>query len=301
MKNEKNTTKKQITQQTAQIEGTAALKPAPSKATITALLNSGVKMGNVTFCSVPVDMLEVEPTYQRIQCDFVQAIANNWDYAVCGSIKVNHRNGRLYVKDGQNRVAAAKLAGMETIMCAVTEGEDVDREIDAFVRQNQYVTKISPYDVFYARRHKSNDTIAHQLQALFDKYGIAYESVNAGKKIGSRYISRSPAHNATGRMNCLYMVMNEADCGHLDVLTDVFETIQRMEWHTMKFAYGKMFMQAMISIHRNYDVDMLRQRFQTMFKKQTPETIINKARLEFDKVGVGAALNAYLNSVLVGI
>lgn len=275
--------------------------PAPNKATITALLNSGVKMKNVTFCAVPVDMLEVEPIYQRIQCDFVQAIANNWDYAICGSIKVNHRNGRLYVKDGQNRVAAARLAGEETIMCAITEGEDVDREIDAFVHQNRYVTKISPYDVFYARRHKSTDSVAHQLQALFDKYNISYESANAGKKVGNRYISRSPANNAPGRMNCLYMVMNEADCGHLDTLADVFETIKQLDWHTMKFTYGKMFMSAMIYVHRNYGAAKVRARFGSALKYQTPESIINRARVAYDKLGVTSALTAYINDIMEGI
>lgn len=292
------------TKTTTKIAGTSALqietprRPAPKPEYIDALFRGGVKMGNVTYCAIPVSMLEIENNYQRIQCDHVRAIAANWDYSVCGSIKVNHRDGRLYVKDGQNRVAAAKLAGIDSIMCAVTEGEDIDREIDAFVDQNRYVTKISPYDVFYARWHKSNDTTAHKLKELFDKYGIVYQSANAGKKVGDRYIARAPGPNVAGRLNCMHMMMEEADLGHLDLLDNVFETIRQMEWSTMKYSYSTIFMGPLIGAHRACDVGKLREQFHRVFTGQTPETVIVQARSEFNKLGVRAALTAYFNKIL---
>lgn len=297
----KNTT----TKKTAQAEGNLALKlentPAPNKATISALLNSGLKMGNVTFCIIPVEMLQIEKTYQRVQCDFVRAIADHWDYGVCGSIKVNYRDGRLWVTDGQNRAAAAKLKGLEGIMCAVTEGEAVDNEIDAFVHQNQYVTKISPYDIFYARRHKSTDAVAHALQALFDKYHIVYENPNAGKPYGSKFVSRAPSSKAVGRMSCLYSVMVEADTGHLDRLENIFETVHKMGWHTMKNVYSKTFMCSMINAFRGRDPQSVQARFENVLSGQTPELIINKSRVVYDKLGPVGALTAYFNQILEGI
>lgn len=287
-----------VTKTVPEVAGNLAVKACPDQATVEALLRSGLKMGNVTFCAIPVDMLEIEPSYQRIQCDFIQAIADHWDYSVCGSIKVNYRNGRLYVKDGQNRVGAAKRAQISVIMCAVTEGETVDREIDAFVYQNQFVTKISPYDIFYARWHKTTDTVAHELKALFDQYKIVYESVNAGKKYGNRYISRAPSPRVAGRLNCMTMMMGEADCGHLDLLKEVFETVKVLGWHTMKKTYSKEFMQAMLNAHRGRDAESVRRIFLTVFKKQTPESVINRARVEFDKLSTGAALNAFINQYL---
>lgn len=275
----------------------------PDPTHVKSYLNGGLKVDDeVTICLLPLNMLTVDTEhYQRPRVDRVHAIARNWRSHKAKVISVNYSDGYLNVTDGQTRAAAAIEAGHECIPCSVTVGKDLEWEIDAFITQDENVTKISAYDLFYARWHKKTDVAAHELKKLMDKFHIVYENPNAGKLIGTRMVPRKPGSRQSGRMTAMVFVMEQADNGNLHLLEAVFQLIRDMEWHTLAGAYSDMFMSAMVSAYRDRDIEKVYRCFTAAFKNQTPVSVMNKARVTFDKVGPRAALTAYLNSFLIGL
>lgn len=304
-KNTKKSTKKATTKpETAgnlalnEEAATTSVKPAPNKATINALLNSGLDMEGVKFCIVPIDMLEVDHAYQRPATEKVRAIADHWDYAKAGALNVSLRDGRLYVMDGQHRMEGCLKSGRDVIMCAIREGQTMNEEIDVFVTQNENISRVSKYDIFHARWHKGDDQTACELKALLDKYHIMYENPNAGKKFGGTKISRTPGVSAPGRLGAMGYVMQVADIGNIDLLKGVFEIIRRVNWHSLKNAYSEVVVFGLVQVLRGRDAELVSEYVCRAICNDTPDSMIFKARSEFDKVGPKAAVAAYLEKIV---
>lgn len=211
-------------------------RPAPDKSIVTALLANAVEANGVKFCTLPVSLLDVGP-YQRPVLDKVKEIAAHWDPEKAGTIRVNYRDDRLFVTDGQQRMEAAKLAGVDVLMSLVSIGKTLSEEIDDYVTQGDNVTKMSSYDYFYALCHDACDEFAVGLKALFDRYRIVYANPNAGQKYGKKTISRKPAMNTPGRMGALDSVMKIGQIYGLDFVNDIFRMIQLLGWHAKPKAY----------------------------------------------------------------
>ncbi|MFO6447847.1 DUF6551 family protein [Erythrobacter sp. NE805] len=100
--------------------------------------------------------LEIDPTYQRsIDNPESQAliadIALNWHWGRAQVLTVSRREGRLYVVDGQHRLAAAKLRGdIQQLPCLIEEFADVAEEAQLFGDLNDRRRPVSAIDKFRA-------------------------------------------------------------------------------------------------------------------------------------------------------
>ena len=102
------------------------------------------------------DQLEVDPSYQRsIENPESQAliaqIAHAWHWGRAQLLTVSRRDGRLFVVDGQHRLAAAKLRGdIQQLPCLIEEYTDVAEEAALFNDLNDRRRPVSALDKFRA-------------------------------------------------------------------------------------------------------------------------------------------------------
>lgn len=102
------------------------------------------------------EQLEVDPSYQRsIENPESQAliaqIALNWHWGRAQLLTVSRRDGRLFVVDGQHRLAAAKLRGdIQQLPCLIEEYADVAEEAALFNDLNDRRRPVSALDKFRA-------------------------------------------------------------------------------------------------------------------------------------------------------
>lgn len=271
----------------------------PDASHVKTLLNSGLRVDdNVTLCLVPLNMLTVDMEhYQRPQAESVQAIARNWRSDKAKVISVNYNGGYLNVVDGQRRCAAAKLAGLESIAASITVEKDLEWEIDAFITQNDNTSKISPYDLFYARWHRSadKDPVAHELKKLLDRFHIVYENPNAGKMYNGKIPSRRPGSRQVGALRCMADVMELADCGGMQLLEAAFFFIHQMGWHTLPGTYSKKFLMALVRVYKHHSPEYVLRQLSGALAGHTPAVIMAEARAQFKECTDTEALKAYFD------
>jgi hypothetical protein len=115
------------------------------------------RMPVLQFCK-PIE-LRVDPTYQRdIASEGSQALirklAVKWNWDLCQPLVVARRRDfvdRLFVIDGQHRLAAAKLRGdIPALPCVIVDYDSTEAEAASFVTLNQQRRPLSKLDLFKA-------------------------------------------------------------------------------------------------------------------------------------------------------
>lgn len=120
----------------------------------TAMQSVRGKLAVMQYC-LP-DQLEIDPRYQRsIENGESQAliadIALNWHWGRAQVLTVSRRDGKLYVVDGQHRLAAAKLRGdIQQLPCLIEDFTDVAEEAALFNDLNDKRRPVSAIDKFRA-------------------------------------------------------------------------------------------------------------------------------------------------------
>lgn len=122
--------------------------------------------------------LEIDAAYQRSLDSeqsqmLVRAIAQHWNWDLCQPLVVARRpDGKLYVIDGQHRLAAARLRGdIPQLPAVVVQYDSVEDEAASFVLLNQQRKPLSKLDLFKAAV-ASGDTTAGAIVAAMDAAGI---------------------------------------------------------------------------------------------------------------------------------
>ena len=122
--------------------------------------------------------LEIDPSYQRsIENGESQAliadIALNWHWGRAQVLTVSRRDGRLFVVDGQHRLAAAKLRGdIQQLPCLIEEFADVAEEARLFNDLNDKRRPVSAIDKFRAAL-VAGDADCMAIGAALERAGLA--------------------------------------------------------------------------------------------------------------------------------
>lgn len=115
------------------------------------------RMPTLQFCR-PAE-LRIDPAYQRsletvASKKLVQRIAREWNWDLCQPLVAARRvdlTERLFVIDGQHRLAAARLRGdIGQLPCVIVTHASVADEAAAFVKLNQQRQPLSGLDLFKA-------------------------------------------------------------------------------------------------------------------------------------------------------
>lgn len=137
------------------------------------------RMPTLQFCR-PAE-LKIDPSYQRdISSSQSQAlirrIAQQWDWDLCQPLVVARRVDfveRLFVIDGQHRLAAARLRGdIDQLPCVIVTYASSAEEAASFVALNQQRQHLSQLDIFRAAV-SSGDEEAQAIAAAIADAGLS--------------------------------------------------------------------------------------------------------------------------------
>jgi hypothetical protein len=120
--------------------------------------------------------LHVDPTYQRDKTETkIEDVARDWSWVAAGVITVADRSGKMFVVDGQHRVAAAMLRkDITDLPCIVFESAGVKWEAEGFLvtqTRRKPVTAVEKYRALVA----SGNAGAIQVRDLIASSGRAVE------------------------------------------------------------------------------------------------------------------------------
>jgi len=133
--------------------------------------------------------LQSNQKYQRpVDPKHVREIVENFDPLYLDEILVSFRDGRYYVVDGQNRIAAFKQMNRGrdcTINCKVFRGLTYEQEADLFHHLDSIKKKLRYCDVVRARAESKSDPVIVGIGKILSRYGLAWSFSGAGSNKNS--------------------------------------------------------------------------------------------------------------------
>jgi len=162
------------------------------------IMKNAFRIGTKLIAWIPVELLNIKP-YQRNRQRHVTQIAENWDDAKCNVLLVSYdeAEGCFNVMDGQHRAIAARMRGVEYLVCEIFTGMTISKEASLFVSQNENTRKLSPFDTYKANQFIVGEEetelseIDKQVAAVCGKYNVKVEKSNARSTLKSVTVARA--------------------------------------------------------------------------------------------------------------
>ena len=156
------------------------------------IIKNAFHIGNKLIAWIPVELLNIKP-YQRNRQRHVVQIAENWDDTKCNVLLVSYdeAEGCFNVVDGQHRAIAARMRGIEYLVCEIFTGMTISKEAALFVGQDDAAKKLSPYDTYRAnqfitgKEETETSKIDKQIASVCKKYNVMVEKSNSGNTLKS--------------------------------------------------------------------------------------------------------------------
>lgn len=245
-----------------------------------ALLKNAVVIGDIKYLEIPVEMLILEPLYQRVDRGHSKAIAAKWDRRKAGVLLVSYRNGVFYVIDGQHRKTGGELAGERSFTCQVYEGLTIAQEAYIFGSQMEDTRKLTAQERFnamlVARRQQELD-----ISNICQHYNIV---------ILPMYPSERPVLKGLCAVEKAYHVYG------IECLEFIFSTIKSAGWHMVKGAYSDLMISALRNIYANHrnNLDWVRTKIAVAIEHTDLDLVRAKALCAYIGRGNAAAVTALL-------
>lgn len=146
------------------------------------ILNTVSELWGKRTAIVPVDLLDVDYSYQRVRTAHVNKIYDKWDPNQCDYLIVSYRDDKFYIIDGQHRYYAALARGVKDLPCIIRTGLTMEDEARIFVEMNTSRKPLNPFDTFKANIANGNENIPEVkvdmiIKRVCDKHGIKVRQV----------------------------------------------------------------------------------------------------------------------------
>lgn len=196
------------------------------------VINNAYSICGKRIASVPVALMEIDDSYQRVLGTTIKKLMNEWDDNKCDFLVVSYRDNRFYVIDGQHRYSVAKAKGIDSLPCIIFTGLTQSDEALKFAQQQDNVNKLSPYDTFKANVACGDTSIPEvaidmNIKRVCDKYNIQVKKY--GNNMGDQKVLRclTRARNYTENFEWIMDVINAsnwADCPQA-YITNIVEVL----------------------------------------------------------------------------
>jgi len=137
------------------------------------------------FRQLHTTQLQSSQGYQRpVDPNHVREIIENFDPLYLDEILVSFRDGRYYVVDGQNRIAAFKHMnnGRDCLVnCKVFRGLTYEQEADMFCHLDSIKKKLRYCESIRARAESKNDPVIVGINDILSNYGIKWSYLGSGR------------------------------------------------------------------------------------------------------------------------
>lgn len=118
--------------------------------------------------------LAIESAYQRPPSpQLINRIAKDFQPDKAWPLRVNFRDGRYYVMDGQHRMVAGHKAGVKQFLCHVQTGKSLEEEARFFWETQSKTARrnLTSYQLFNARLASGDDT-AIRVKRICESVGV---------------------------------------------------------------------------------------------------------------------------------
>lgn len=278
---------------TAKVDTTAVYehKSAYMMMAETIVANAYKTDAGVMFASVPINMMYVEAAkgdkdgYQRrLDKAHVRDLAAHWDDAECGIIILAYRSGRFYILDGQHRVEAAKMLGIERLYCLIHNGLNYNQSADRFARQGERTKKLTGGETIVAAAEADPNSPEAVVRRVCNKYGVI---------VNRRYPTE---RGSLGGARCACTI---ARISGEEMLCNIFSLIDDFGWHMQNKAYSNVVLDSLKNVINVYGYETTRAKLVKACFGHTPHEIIIKAQIDnLAAKGQIEALTAYLGTII---
>ena len=232
-------------------------------------LMGGIPVGNKVFVLVPVEDLHIDESYQRTVQNHVRTIAEEWDDMKCDPLKINYReDGNLYVWDGQHRLVALKIMGIDYVLCVITVGLTQKQEAALFGCQGNGIKKPNPYDIYRANVC-SGQEIDSAIKSMCDKYGLSVDKNN--KKAGN--------------LTCLTLARKIFEKGYEDreYFEWVLDLLHKVKWNELAQSHCHRIINSLYEIRKNssVDIDFVLRKLVLYLQNNTPDELLINATIKY--------------------
>lgn len=153
----------------------------------TSVLNNAYSICGKRIASVPVELMELDHTYQRVLGKTTKKLMAEWDNDKCDFLVASYRDNRFYIIDGQHRYSVAKAKGIYDLPCIIFTGLTQSDEALKFAQQQDNVNKLTPYDTFKANIACGDTSIREiaidmKIKYVCDKYNIEVKKFSNGSQ-----------------------------------------------------------------------------------------------------------------------
>lgn len=245
----------------------------------TTVINNAYSICGKRIASVPVELMELDHTYQRVLGKTVRKLMTEWDNNKCDFLVVSYRDNKFYIIDGQHRYSVAKAKEIADLPCIIFTGLTQKDEALMFAKQQDNVNKLTPYDTFKANIACGDESIPEiaidmKIKRVCDKYGIQVKKY--GNNMGNQKVLR-----------CLSNVRKSHE--NFEWIMDV---INASNWANCPQAYKDSIYNVLKTYH-NENKDNLNNaelNIINMMNTVTPDELETMAKYEYSEYKLGAAL-----------
>lgn len=233
------------------------------------ILMSGIPVGNKVFVIVPVEDLHIDESYQRPVQSHVKTIAQEWDDMKCDPLKINYRaDGYLYVWDGQHRLVALRIMGVDYVLCVITVGLTQEQEASLFGCQGVGIKKPDPYDIFKANVC-SGEEIDTAIKNMCDNYDLL---VNRNNK-------------KAGNLSCLTLVRKIFEKGIEDreYFEWVLELLHKARWNEFPQSHCHRIINSLYEIRKSFgkENEFVQRKLIAYLKESNPDDLLINATVKY--------------------
>jgi hypothetical protein len=243
--------------------------------------------------SVPVELMELDHSYQRVLGKTTKKLMEEWDNNKCNFLIVSFRDNKFYVIDGQHRYSVAKAKGILVLPCVIFTDLTQGDEALMFAQQQDNVNKLTPYDTFKANVACGNLSnhevfVDAQIKRICDKHNIEIKKFGNGSK-GKTLRCLSRARKIVGSTSYDGVACFEW----------IIDLLNLTNWADVSNTY----IREIVLMLKDFWVDNrgneeLEKKLIKVINSTTPTLMINKAKHDYPNYGIEPAMGLCLRDLI---
>lgn len=258
-----------------------------------AVINNTYSICGKRIASVPVELMELDHSYQRVLGTTTKRLMEEWDDEKCDFLTVSYRDSKFYIIDGQHRYSVAKAKGIVALPCIIFTGLTQNDEALKFAQQQDNVNKLTPFDTFKANVACGNASIPEvhvdmEIKRICDKYNIEVKKFSNGSKgkilrclSRARLIVGSSSYDGAACFEWIIDLLNVTNWA------DVSNTYIREVVCMLKGFW--------IDNHGNAELE---KKLIKVINSTTPSMMINKAKHDYPNYSIEPAMTLCLRDMI---
>ena len=182
-------------------------------------------------------------------------------------LKINYRSdGYLYVWDGQHRLVALRIMGVDYVLCVITVGLTQEQEAELFGCQGNGIKKPDPYDIFKANVC-AGEEIDTAIKDMCDKYGL---EVNRNNK-------------RAGNLSCLTLARDIFRRGDGEYFEWVLELLHKAKWNEFPQSHCHRVVYSLYEIRKasGEENEYVQRKLVVYLKNTNPDELLRNATVKY--------------------